>query len=324
MRAALCQTFGGIEDLVIADLPDPQPGSGEVLVGIHYAALNFFDLLIIAGKYQVKPQLPFSPAGEFSGRVLAIGADVTGFAPGDRVCGYSGYGAAREKICVKADALSHLPASISDEAAAGLSITYGTTMHALKQRAQLSPGESLAILGASGGVGLAAIELGRLMGAKIIACASSQDKLDFAKKAGAEVLIDYSREDWREALKAASQGRGIDVIYDAVGGPYTETALRSIGWKGRLLVVGFAAGDIPKIPLNLALLKGCEIVGVFWGEFIKREPEVQRQNMQQLLSWAAEGKLSTHVHAIYPLADIGKAMGELSSRRAQGKVLIKL
>jgi NADPH2:quinone reductase len=324
MRAALCRAFGGIDDLAIEELPDPVPAAGEVLVGIHYAALNFFDLLIIAGKYQVKPQLPFSPAGEFSGRVLAIGANVTGFALGDRVCGYSGYGAARDKICVKAEMLSHLPSSISDETAAGLSITYGTTLHALKQRAHLQPGESLAILGASGGVGLAAIELGRLMGATIIACASSQEKLDFAKKVGADVLIDYSREDWREGLKSATQGRGVDVIYDAVGGAYTEPALRSIAWKGRLLVVGFAAGDIPKIPLNLALLKGCSLVGVFWGEFIKREPHVQRENMQQLLSWAAEGKLSTHVHAIYPLAEIGQAMNELASRKAQGKVLLKL
>jgi len=324
MRAALCRAFGGIEDLAIEELPDPVPAAGEVLVGIHYAALNFFDLLIIAGKYQVKPQLPFSPAGEFSGRVLAIGANVTGFAPGDRVCGYSGYGAARDKICVQAEVLSHLPSSISDETAAGLSITYGTTLHALKQRAHLQNGESLAILGASGGVGLAAIELGRLMGATIIACASSQEKLDFAKKAGADVLIDYSRENWREGLKSATQGRGVDVIYDAVGGAYTEPALRSIAWKGRLLVVGFAAGDIPKIPLNLALLKGCSLVGVFWGEFIKREPHVQRENMQQLLNWAAEGKLSTHVHAIYPLAEIGQAMNELASRKAQGKVLLKL
>ena len=323
MKAVLCRAFGPPESLSVEDVAEPVPSPGEVVVEIAFAALNFFDTLIVAGRYQVKPAFPFSPAGEFSGRVAALGAGVSGFAVGVRVCGYAGYGAARQKLAIAAASLTHIPDGVSNETAAGLTIAYGTTIHALAQRARIQPGETLAVLGASGGAGLAAVEIGRLMGARVIACASSADKLATARRAGAHETIDYSAGDLRDALRVATDGKGVDVVYDAVGGSYTEPALRSLGWKGRLLVVGFAAGDIPKIPLNLTLLKGCDIVGVFWGEFVKREPDLQRRNMAQLLDWAARGDLTVPIHAVYPLEDVATAIGEIAGRRVQGKILLK-
>ena len=324
MKAALCHAYGPPDSLTIENVAEPVAGPGEAVVAISFAALNFFDTLIIAGRYQVKPAFPFSPAGEFCGRIAALGEGVTGFAVGDRVCGYSGYGAAREKIAITASGLTKVPDGVSDETAAGLTIAYGTTIHALRQRGRLAPGETMAVLGASGGTGLAAVEIGALMGAKVIACASSAEKLDFARKAGAHETFDYAAGDLREGLKQLTGGRGVDVVYDAVGGSYSEAALRSLAWKGRLLVIGFAAGEIPKIPLNLTLLKGCDIVGVFWGDFVRREPEMQRENMAQLLDWAAAGRLSASVHKTYPLDRIADAIGEIAGRRAQGKVLLRL
>ena len=322
MKALLCTRYGTPDDLELADIADPKPGSGEAVVRIAAAALNFFDTLIIAGKYQVKPPMPFSPAAEFAGTVEAVGSGVTSVAAGDRVLGYAGYGAARERIAVAADKLVKMPVGLDFDRAAGVCVTYGTTLYALKDRAKVRSGETLAVLGASGGVGLAAVELGKLMGARVIACASSPEKLEFAKKHGAEVGIDYRKEDLKEALRKATHGKGADVIYDPVGGSYAEAALRSIAWEGRFLVVGFAAGDIPKLPLNLVLLKSCDVLGVFWGSWIARDPQGHRANTAQLLSWLAEGKLSSHVHAVYPLSEAAAALKAIASRTVMGKVIL--
>ncbi|MGO9418302.1 NADPH:quinone oxidoreductase family protein [Roseiarcus sp.] len=324
MKALICPSLGPAETLKVMDVEKPSAKEGEVVVDVVYAALNFFDTLIIEGKYQLKPEPPFSPAGEFAGRVAAIGPGVTGFAIGDRVMGSTGFGAAREEIAIAANRLAHVPAGLPLDRAAGLAIAYGTSLHALKQRAEMKPGETLVVLGASGGVGLAAVEIGKAMGARVIACASSDDKLDFARRYGASETINYATEDFRARLKALTAGRGVDVVYDPVGGPLTEQALRSLAWKGRLLVIGFASGDIPKPPLNLTLLKGCDIRGVYWGEFVNREPEAHRDNMSQLLSWAESGALSVHVHAKFPLEEYWKAFEAISSRQALGKVLLQL
>ncbi len=323
MKALLCTHYGGPDDLELGDLPNPVAGPGEAVVRVKAAALNFFDTLIINGKYQTKPQMPFSPAAEFSGEVVSIGDGVTTIKPGDRVAAYVGYGAARELIVMKADRLVRIPDTLDFDHAAGLCVTYGTTLHALKDRAHLKAGETLAVLGASGGVGLAAIELGKIMGARVIACASSNDKLAFTKQHGADDLINYDSEDLKEALRRVTNGKGADVIYDPVGGKYAEAALRSIAWKGRFLVVGFAAGEIPKIPLNLALLKGCDIVGVFWGSFVERDPEGHRANTAQLLDWCAQGKLSSHVHASYPLTEAATALKAIASRQVMGKIILR-
>lgn len=293
------------------------------MVRIHAAALNFFDTLIIAGKYQVKPAMPFSPAGEFAGTVESLGDGASGLRVGDRVVAYSGYGAARERITLPTGKLIKIPDAVDFDHAAGLCITYGTTLHALKDRARLKPGETLAILGAAGGVGLAAIELGKLMGARVIACASSAEKLAFARKHGADEGIDYSKEDLKEALRHVTQGKGPDVIYDPVGGAYAEAALRSIVWEGRFLVVGFAAGEIPKLPLNLVLLKGCDVLGVYWGAWLERDWAGHRANTEQLLNWLAAGKLSSHVHAVYPLAEAPNALKAIAARQVKGKVILR-
>lgn len=322
MKAILCTRYGTPDDLKLADLPDPVAQPGEVVAGIKAAGLNFFDLLIISGKYQFKPAFPFSPSAEFSGVVESVGTGVTNFAPGDRVMGYVAWGAARERLAVAADKLVKLPAALDFERAAGLTVTYGTTYYALHDRARLKRGETLAVLGASGGVGLAAVELGKLMGARVIACASSDEKLAFARAHGADEGINYATGDLREGLRRLA-GDGVDVIYDPIGGAYAEPALRSIGWQGRYLVVGFAAGEIPKPPLNLVLLKGCDVLGVFWGAWIGRDPAGHRANMTQLAMWCAEGKLSAHVHAVYPLARTGQALHDIAARRVMGKALLR-
>jgi NADPH2:quinone reductase len=324
MKAILCTRPGAPDDLELADLPDPVAGAGEVVVRIAATALNFFDTLIIAGKYQYKPALPFSPGAEFAGTVESLGAGVTGLAPGDRVMGYARYGAARERLAIAAERVTRLPAGLDFDRAAGLSVTYGTSYYALKDRAQLQRGETLAVLGASGGVGLAAVELGKLMGARVIACASSDDKLAFARAHGADEAVNYASEDLRDALKRLGGEHGVDVIYDPVGGRFAEAALRAIAWQGRFLVVGFAAGDIPKLPLNLVLLKSCDIRGVFWGAWTEREPHAHRANMADLVRWCAQGKLSAHVHAVYPLAEAAQALNDIVARKAMGKVVLRL
>jgi len=323
MKALLCTRLGTPEDLEVIDVPQPVPAPGEVVVDIAAAALNFLDTLIIAGKYQTKPPLPFSPAAEFAGTVAALGSGVTTLKIGERVMGYVGWGAARERLAVAADRLVAVPDGLDFERAAGLGIAYGTGFHALKDRAHLQPGETLAVLGASGGAGLAAVELGKAMGARVIACASSDQKLTFLREQGAGAVVNYTKDDLKATLRGLTEGRGIDVVYDPVGGAYTEAALRALAWQGRLLVVGFAAGEIPKLPLNLVLLKGCDVRGVFWGEWVRREPAAHRALMAELANMCAAGKISGHVHAIYPLEQAAAALKAIASREVIGKVILK-
>jgi NADPH2:quinone reductase len=322
MKAILCTRLGSPDDLELREIPDPVAGPGEVVVRIAAAALNFLDTLIVAGRYQTKPDLPFSPAAEFAGVVEAVGPEVAWPKVGDRVMGYVGHGCAREKIAVAADHLVGLPPGLAFERAAGLTVTYGTSYHALRDRARLRPGETLAVLGAAGGAGLAAVELGKQMGARVIACASADGKLAFARAHGADETVNYAQEDLREALRRLSGGHGVDVIYDPVGGPFTEAALRSIAWQGRYLVVGFAAGEIPRLPLNLVLLKGCDVLGVFWGAWTRREPAAYRNLMADVVRWCAEGKLSGQVHRSYPLAETPAAIRAIANREAMGKVVV--
>ena len=324
MKALLCTRFGGPDDLSIGDIPDPAAGPGQAVVRIEAAALNFFDLLIIAGKYQYKPEFPFSPGAEFAGRIESVGPGVEGFAVGERVIGYARYGAAREKIAVAVERLVKIPDGLDAERAAGLIVTYGTSYYALKDRAELKRGETLAVLGASGGVGLAAVELGKAMGARVIACASSDDKLAFAKQHGADDGVNYASGDLRDGLRKLGGEHGIDVVYDPVGDKYAEPALRSLAWYGRYLVVGFAAGEIPKLPLNLVLLKSCDVRGVFWGSWTEREPAAHRANMAEVLRWCVEGKLCAHVHAAYPLAEAAAALKAIAARQVMGKVVLRV
>jgi NADPH:quinone reductase len=324
MKAALCLSLDGPDAIVIKDMPDPVPQAGEALIRVKAAALNFLDTLVVRGKYQNKPQLPFSPASEFAGVVEALGLGTNGVAVGDRVFGFGQIGAARELMTVPVALLIPTPRDVPDEIAAGIAVTYGTGYHGLKDRADVKPGESVAVLGASGGAGLAAVELAKLMGAKVIACASSAEKLAVCKSRGADVLIDYSKGDLKDALRAATDGKGVDVVYDCVGGPHAEPAIRAMNWAGRFLVIGFAAGDIPKIPLNLLLLKSCSLVGVFWGAHVQRDPAANAKNMAQIVGWVAEGHLKPHIHKVFPLAETADAIRELDRRASTGKVIIKI
>ncbi len=308
--------------LVVEDIVSPVAGRGEVVVAIKATALNFFDTLIIENKYQFKPDMPFSPGAEIAGEILAIGEGVSGFQIGERVMAYVSWGGCREEMAVAAEKLVKIPDGIEFKIAAGLTVTYGTTLHALKDRAELQDGETLAVLGASGGVGQSAVELGKVMGARVIAAASSDDKLEFCRSIGADDLVNYSTENLKDRLKELTGGTGVDVIYDPVGADYSEQALRAIAWKGRFLVVGFAAGEIPKIPLNLALLKGCQIVGVFWGAFAKRSPQADQANMAQIMRWVLEGRLNPHIHREYTLDQTGEALQALANREVKGKAVI--
>jgi len=324
MKALVCKQFGPPESLVLEEVPSPKPGAGEVVISIKAASVNFPDVLIIQNKYQFKPPLPFSPGSELAGVVKEVGAGVSNVKPGDKVIAFTAFGAFAEEVKTEAARLLPLPESMSYEEGASFILTYGTTDHALRDRGQLKPGETLLVLGAAGGVGVAAIEIGKALGARVIACASSDDKLAVCRQHGADECINYATEDLRERIKALIGSKGVDVIYDAVGGPYSEPAFRSIAWRGRHLVIGFAAGDIPKLPLNLALLKGASVVGVFWGDFTKREPQVFAESARQLARWYGEGKLKPHVSASYPLAQAAEAMNLLASRKAKGKVVIRI
>jgi NADPH2:quinone reductase len=324
MKAVLCKSFGPPENLVVEEVAAAEPGPGEVVVAAKAIGLNFFDTLIIQNKYQFKPQLPFSPGAEVAGHVKAVGTDVTGIAEGDRVVAYSTYGACREEIVVPARNVVPMPQSVDFAIAASLTITYGTSFHALKDRADLRPGETLAVLGASGGVGQAAVEIGKAMGARVIAGASSQDKLDFCRSVGADETINYADEDLKNRLKELTDGNGADVIYDPVGGDLAEAALRATAWNGRFLVIGFAAGDIPKIPLNLVLLKGCSLVGVFWGSFVDRNPEHHITNMTTLLNWCVDGTIKPHIHDRIGLEDTAVALRAFLNREVKGKIVIEV
>jgi NADPH2:quinone reductase len=322
MKALICPSLGPAENLKVAEVDEPAPGDGEVLVEIAYAGLNFFDTLIIEGKYQLRPAPPFSPGGEFSGRVVALGPGAHGFEVGDPVMGFCGYGACAERIAITTKRLARIPDGLNFQKAAGLSVAYGTSLHALKQRAEMKPGETLLVLGASGGVGLAAVEIGNAMGARVIAAASSDEKLAFARRYGASETINTAAEELRARLKDLAP-KGVDVVYDPVGGALTEAALRSLAWKGRLLVIGFASGEIPKPPLNLALLKGCDIRGVYWGEFTAREPQAHRENLAQLMDWAKSGTISVHIYATHPLEDFRQAFEAIAKRQTLGKTLVR-
>ncbi|MFO7704868.1 MAG: NADPH:quinone oxidoreductase family protein [Halopseudomonas sp.] len=324
MKAVLCKSFGPPSNLVLEEAANPVAKPNEVVLDIHAAGVNFPDTLIIEGKYQLKPPFPFSPGGEAAGVIASVGEKVKHLKAGDRVMGLTGFGSFAEQIAIDAMRVLPMPKDMDFVTAAGFSMTYGTSMHALKQRANIQPGETLLVLGASGGVGLAAVEIGKAMGARVIAAASSAEKLEVAKAAGADELINYSEVSLKDAVKELTKGQGADVIYDPVGGDLFDQAVRSINWKGRLLVVGFASGRIPEFPVNLALLKGSSIVGVFWGSFAAREPQTNLENFQQLFAWFSEGKLKPLVSLTYPLDQYADALEVLSSRKAVGKVVVKV
>jgi len=306
----------------VEELESPVAGPGEVVLSMKAASVNFPDVLIIQNKYQVKPPLPFSPGSELAGIVKSVGDGVTAFRPGDAVMAITGYGAFAEEVKADAARLLPIPAGMNFASAAAFGLTYATSEHALCDRGALKAGETLLVLGAAGGVGIAAIEIGKVLGARVIACASTDEKLAVCREHGADETINYATEDLRERLKSLTGGKGPDVVYDPVGGAYTELALRSIAWRGRLLVVGFAAGDIPKIPLNLTLLKGCSIVGIFWGEFTRREPQRFLEAMAKLGRWFGEGKLKPHISATFPLERAADALTLMAERKVKGKVVV--
>ena len=322
MRAVLCEAFDGPDALSVSETADPVVSAGQVIIDVAAASLNFPDVLITHGKYQFKPPLPFTPGGEGAGTVRAVGEGVTHLAVGDRVLFMTQIGAFAEQISIPAMMVVPMPSSMSFEEAASLTITYATTIHALKDRADLKPGERLLVLGAAGGVGQAAIELGKHMGAEVTACASTAEKLETCADLGADHLVNYAEADFKTALKAASSGKRFDVVYDPVGGDFTETAFRSLAPGGRHLVIGFAAGKIPEIPINLCLLKQASLVGVFWGTWAMANPALQSANMKALFDAFEAGHIKPRIHASYPLDDIKTAYADLTGRKAIGKVVV--
>ena len=322
MRAVRVHELIGPSGLRVDEVPDPSPGAGQVLIEVRASGVNFPDVLLSRGLYQFKPTPPFSPGGECAGVVREIGAGVTRVAPGDRVAVTVVSGTFVEKLCVPEAAVIKLPDPVSFEVGAATLLTYATTYHALVDRAAIQPGESLLVLGAAGGVGVAACELGALLGARVIAAASTDDKLAFCREHGASEVINYAREDLKDRLKALTSGNGANVVYDPIGGPLAEVALRGTAWQGRYLVIGFASGEIPKIPLNLVLLKGCQIVGVFWGSFAMRDPARNRDHANQIFQWVAEGKLRPAVDAALPFDRAGEALERLEKRQVKGKLVL--
>lgn len=323
MRAVRVHELTGPAGLrVDPDVPDPRPAAGQVLIDVKAAGVNFPDILLTRGMYQFKPTPPFSPGGEASGIVSEIGAGVTSVAVGDRVAVTLLYGAYAERVVAPELAVVKLPDAVGFEVGAATLLTYATTLHALADRAALQKGETLLVLGAAGGVGIAAVELGALIGARVIAAASTDDKLAFCREHGASEVINYTTEDLKDRVKALTSGNGVDVVYDPVGGSLAETALRGTAWQGRYLVVGFASGDIPKIPLNLVLLKGCQIVGVFWGSFAMREPARNHAHADQIFRWVAEGKLRPAIDAVLPFDRAAEALGRLDARKVKGKLVL--
>jgi NADPH2:quinone reductase len=324
MKAVLCKSFGRAEDLSLEDIDEPNIKPGHVIVAVHASAVNFPDVLMIEGKYQSRPDFPFSPGGEFSGIVTEVAEDVAGWNVGDEVFGSLGHGCFAEKILVNARALRAKPASMSFAVAAGISTTYGTSYYALKQRANLQPGETLLVLGAAGGVGLAAVELGKAMGARVIAAASSDEKLAVAKAAGADELINYSDGQLKDKVKALTDNRGADVIYDPVGGELFDQCMRCVAWYGRVLIVGFVGGDIPRVPTNLILLKSCQVVGVFYGAFSGLFPQDNQQNFEEIMAMFEQGQIDPLIGAEFALSDYAAALNCLAERKAVGKVVVNL
>lgn len=322
MKSILCKAFGPASDLVLEDLPSPEPGPGQVRIDVAACGVNYPDLLLVQGRYQLKPPLPFAPGNEVAGRVSAVGERVEGLAIGDRVFATVPWGGYAEQVVAESVATMKIPEGISDEVAAGFLVTYATGKHALEDRAQLQPGETLLVLGAAGGVGLAAVQLGKALGAHVIAAASSDEKLAACRAAGADETINYSTEDLKARVKALTGGAGVDVIYDPVGGDYAQAALRAIAWQGRYLVIGFTAGEIPQIPFNLVLLKGCAVLGVFWGAFAAREMDRNREHIEQLVTWIQDGTIAPVISKTYALSEATSALAALDERRVIGKVVL--
>jgi NADPH2:quinone reductase len=322
MKAVLCKAYGPPESLVIEDIEPLKPGKGQVVISVKACGVNFPDTLIIQGKYQSRPPFPFIPGNEVAGTVKEIGEGVERVKVGDQVMAFTGLGGFAEEVIADTAHLIPMPRGMDFITASAFVLTYGTSHHALKDRAQLKPGETLLVLGASGGVGLAAVELGKVMGAHIIAAASTSEKLEVSKQHGADEVINYGAEDLKDRVKQLTAGKGVDVAFDPVGGNHSEPVLRGMAWNGRFLVIGFAAGDIPRIPLNLPLLKGCSIVGVFWGTFTQREPEHNSENLQELLTWFSEGKLKPHISATYPLENAAQALNDIMNRKVTGKAVL--
>ncbi len=322
MKAVLCKEYGPPESLVIEDIEPLQAGKGQVVVSVKACGVNFPDTLIIQGKYQFRPPLPFSPGNEIAGIVKEVGEGVSHVNVGDRVIAFVGWGGFAEEIVTDAAKLIPMPDGMDFPTAAAFTLTYGTSHYALRDRAELKAEETLLVLGAAGGVGLAAVEIGKVLGARVIAAASSDDKLEICRQHGADEGINYSTEDLRERIKVLTQGRGVDVTFDPLGDIYSEPAIRSMAWGGRHLVIGFAAGEIPRIPLNLTLLKGCSIVGVFWGSFTERERERNQEYLAELLGWFTKGKIRPYVSATYPLERAADALYEMMNRKVKGKVVL--
>lgn len=322
MKAVLCKAYGPPESLVLEEIEPLNPGPGQVVISVKACGVNFPDTLIIEGKYQFKPEMPFAPGGEVAGEVKEIGEGVKGVRIGDRVIAFTGWGGFAEEVLAEASKLIPIPAGMDFTTASAFVMVYGTSHYALKDRAKLQPGETLLVLGAAGGVGLAAVELGKAMGARVIAAASSEEKLAVCREHGADECINYSHEDLKERVKKLTSGQGVDVIYDPVGGNYSEAALRCMAWEGRHLVIGFTAGDIPRIPLNLTLLKGCSIVGVFWGSFTARDPQRNQEHLRELATWFQEGKIRPRISATYPLHRAADALNDLLARKVTGKAVL--
>ena len=322
MKAVLCKSFGPIENLAVEETADLIPDKYEIIIAVKACGLNFPDTLIVQGKYQFKPEFPFSPGGEVSGIVKEIGVDVKYLNVGDKVMYGSVFGGFAEEVKAKAKDVFKMPPTMDFTTAASSMLTYGTSYHALFNRANLLSDETLLVLGAAGGVGTAAIQIGKALGATVIAAASTDEKLEFCKENGADFTINYSTEDLKNRVKELTNGKGANVIYDPVGDKFSEPALRAIAWKGRYLVIGFAAGEIPKIPLNLVLLKGCQIVGVFWGAFFKNEPQQYIKNFEIIVKWFAQGKLKARIHGEYPLENVVEAMQTMINKEVKGKIVL--
>jgi NADPH:quinone reductase len=322
MKAVLCKAFGPPESLVIEEVEPLKPGKGQVVISVKACGVNFPDALIIQGKYQSKPPFPFTPGSEVSGIVKELGEGVDAFEVGTKVLAFIGMGGFAEEVIADASQIIPMPPALDFTTASAFLLTYGTSHHALKDRAQLQSGETLLVLGAAGGVGLAAVELGKAMGARVIAAASSDEKLEVCKQHGADEVINYSTEDLKDRIKQLTSGKGVDVAFDPLGGDYSEPVLRSMAWGGRFLVIGFASGDIPRIPLNLPLLKVYSIVGVFWGSFMEQDPKHGRENIHELITWMNEGKLKPHVSATYPLEHVTDALHDLMERKVTGKAVL--